>query len=255
MIKLNIKRGMGLDWEVEKWRKRYFLQSVFLFGFMLVLAGVSFYYIKNKMLLWGILGGEIFIIYLMMGEIYNEIQNRAQSIVLIKNKELFGDVSFIYNDGIEDEKLEKISYIANVVERESLDGIKGEKWSIFEEHILGKCSDNFKDITKSVFKGILVVLEKDGYSGRAKICLKGGDLVFDHGYDKTYDNYEFRICLLRLMKFFRASKVWCEEKEGKIYIGLWTKDKIFSSFSLFKTNRLDKFNNRVLTIIDILNKF
>ena len=255
MIKLNIKRGMGLDWEVEKWRKRYFLQSVFLFGFMLVLAGVSFYYIKYDILLLAILGGVGFVIYLMIYELYNEIQNRAKSIILIKNKELFGDVSFVYNDGIDGEDLEKISYISNVVERESFDGIKGNNWSIFEEVILGKINDNLKNITKCVFDGILVVLEKDGYKGKAEISLNGGELVFERGYDKTYDNYEFRIFLLRLMKFFKASKVWCEENDGKIYIGVWTREKIFSSFSLLKTNRLDGFNNRVLAIIDIMNKF
>ena len=255
MIKLNIKRGLGLDWEVERWRKRYFLQSIFVFGCMFGVGCLGFYYIKNKMLLLGLLGGEFFIVYLMVYELYNEIQNRAKSIILVKNKELYGDVSFVYNDGIEDEKLEKISYISSVVERESLDGIKGKKWGIFEEHILGKFNDNLKNITKCVFEGILVVLEKDGYNGKAEISLNGGDLVFGLGYDKSYDEYEFRIFLLRLMKFFKASKVWCEEKEGKIYIGVWTREKIFSSFSLLKTNKLDGFNSRVLTIIDIMNKF
>ena len=61
--------------------------------------------------------------------------------------------------------------------------------------------------------------------------------------------------MLRIMKFFNVSNAWCKVYDEKLYIGLLTKAKLFSDFSLIKKNSTDNFVSRVNNIIDIMNKF
>ena len=102
---------------------------------------------------------------------------------------------------------------------------------------------------------LLVFNEVKSFKGDAKIILKDGKFILGINSDSTYDNSDFRVFMLRIMKFFSACNAWCEIKDGKLYIGISTKEKLYSKFSLIKQNRSDTLKARIANIIDIMDKF
>ena len=69
-----------------------------------------------------------------------------------------------------------------------------------------------------------------------RLIFKNGKFILGMGSDSSYDNEDFRVFMLRIMKFFKARSAWCEIIDGKLYIGILTEEKLYSDFSLIRQN-------------------
>ena len=256
MIKVRVERGAGETWEIEKWRKRYFFQAILV----CLIAGIGLFlgiiYIENLWAMGFLCLFELLVVYLMIYEIYNSLQDKTHNIILNRCKKTFGDVLFTYDEGLENKEFAKFKNIGDFIFRECENGIKSSDWWIIEECVGVYGNKDFKFGRKNVFEGVLLVFnDVKSFKGDAKIILKEGKLILGISSNKSYDDDGFRVFMLRIMKFLMAHNAWCEIKEGKLYIGVLTKEKLYSNFSLIKQNRSDTFKTRITNIIDIMDKF
>lgn len=256
MIKVGIERGLGETWEIEMWRERYFFQAILvclIAGTGLILGGI---YIENLWVMSFLCLFEFLVVYLMIYEIYCSLQDTAHNIILNKSKKSFGDVLFTYDEGLDNKEFAKFKNVGDFIFRECKNGIRGANWWIIEECAGGYGNKDLKLGRKNVFEGMLLVFnDVKSFKGDAKIILKDGKFILGINSDSTYDNSDFRVFMLRIMKFFSARNAWCEIKDGKLYIGISTKEKLYSKFSLIKQNRSDTLKARIANIIDIMDKF
>ena len=255
-MKVNLKRGLGETWEIEKWRKIYFLQAVLV----CLIAGIGLvlgvFFIKNLWVIYFLCMFEFFVVYLMVYELYCSLQDMACNIVLNKGKNSFGDVLFTYDEGLDNDDFAAFNNVGDVALRECENGIKSANWWIVEECLGEYGSKILKFGRKNVFEGLLLTFnDVRNFNGDAKIILKNGKFILGMGSDSSYDNEDFRVFMLRIMKFFKARNAWCEIIDGKLYIGILTEEKLYSDFSLVRQNSSDTLKKRIANIIDIMDKF
>lgn len=235
---------------VEFWRQKYMWQAILV---VLLLGGVAvsaicFFEAFFTRLLCGVV--VIALIYLMLKELYADLQTRGESVCVAQAGDLFKDLRFDVGLGIEEKVLTKLQSLEEYQARECRNVVFQEGMSIEEDVFYNIVSAKFGRLQQIVFEGIILEFELNKSisavcgeaeltDGQVKISMQKGNLP---------KNQQIGAALRDMLVFFKSDKLEIESFENKIYFLIPTREKIFWQFSLFRRNRVEQFNSRVLML-------
>ena len=249
----SLKRGKMFEKEakaVEFWRQKYMRQAIVV---VLLLGGIAisaicFFEAFFTRLLCGAIA--VALIYLMLKELYADLQTRGESVCMVQADDLFKDLRFDVGRGIEEKVLTNLQSVEEYQARECRNVVFQDGMQVEEDVFYNVVSAKFGQLNHVVFEGIIFEFELNkaisSVCGEAELI---NDKVNISGQKENLpQNPQIYAALQEVMKFFKSDKLKFESYEDKIYFLIPTREKIFWQFSLFRRNRVEQFNSRVLML-------
>ena len=220
--------------KLKYWQKKYLIEGVFvLIAAISVMVAVCFYIeYWGFCLLTGIVIGAI--VFLMWRALREELQTRAEMLILEKHKELLDDITFEVGHGVDTDTLLALNVIDEHQARDGFNVLKRSNCILEEDLFYTEHSFKYFTLRNTAFRGVILAIkaERAMQGVSADGTLIGKNMLIDGDLKSFLIRCDCDTFLPPILKLFGVSKVKIVSANGWIYFWIETSKRLFYQFSL-----------------------
>ena len=243
--------------KLKYWRTKYLLESIWVAICAISVIVAAYLYIEYWGFCFLVILAVVAIVFLMLRALREELQTRAEMLILEKHKNLLENIHFDVGGGIETEKIMALNVVDKTQSRDCFTVLKTDRY-IWEEDLFYK-EHSFKyfSIRNTAFRGILfaVKAERAFQDTKADGVLVGKNMLITGNLKSFLVRCDAEELLVQLLKMFGVSKVTMVSMDGWIYFWVKTSKRLFYQFSLLQEVSPLPFVSRMEQLKDIADKF
>ena len=232
---------------IEYWRRKYLGQAVIVFVLAAVVVwrgchSADYFWLQ---LLLGIVGWLV--VYLMIRELREDLQNRAESLIISNTENVAHDLVFDVGRGVDENILIKQNVVPAYQVRECRNVMHGKGFSWEENWFYSVLSFRRLNFNQDAFEGIVACFNMPKAQGAAegKFEQIGQKVIVSGSVSQFLKKNNVEKGLAEMLQLFHTKEINVRLLEGKVYFWIKTDKRLFYQFSLLKMNSIMPFIRRI----------